>query len=227
MTFQRARSEEQREVRRQAILDTAAAMLAELPVAEISLNELSRRIGLAKSNVLRYFETREAVLLELLNRFLREWLAAIAEELGDPDPDAPAQERAARLAEVLSRSLADRPVLCDLFGAQGSVLEQNVSAEVIARHKRASLATLADATALVRGHVPELGGSAEAYCLQVLVLAGALSAYVPPPASLLAAYRADPTIPVLHAHGSPETTTLHDLLGGAIAMTTTGALPRP
>ena len=51
MTFQRARSEEQRAVRRQAILDTAEAMLAEMPVAALSLNELSRRVGLAKSNV--------------------------------------------------------------------------------------------------------------------------------------------------------------------------------
>lgn len=41
-TFQRARSEEQRAQRRQAILDTTAAMLAEMPVAQVSLNELSR-----------------------------------------------------------------------------------------------------------------------------------------------------------------------------------------
>src|SRR5262249_61986031 len=65
--FQRARSEEQRAARRQAILGTAAAMLAEMPVAQVTLNELSRRAGLAKSNVLRYFESREAVLLELLD----------------------------------------------------------------------------------------------------------------------------------------------------------------
>jgi AcrR family transcriptional regulator len=42
-------------------------MLTEMPVAQITLNELSRRVGLAKSNVLRYFESREAVLLELLD----------------------------------------------------------------------------------------------------------------------------------------------------------------
>ena len=34
--FQRARSEEQREARRQAILGTAAAMLAEMPVADFT-----------------------------------------------------------------------------------------------------------------------------------------------------------------------------------------------
>ena len=88
--FQRARSEEQRELRRRAILDTAAAMLAALPVADLSLNELSRRVGLAKSNVLRYFESREAVLLELLDHFLQEWLTELAGELASLLGGAPA-----------------------------------------------------------------------------------------------------------------------------------------
>src|SRR3569833_320077 len=86
MTFQRARSAEQREERRRTILDTALAMLDEMPVADVTLNELSRRVGLAKSNVLRYFESREAVLLELLARALREWLVALEDALPAPDP---------------------------------------------------------------------------------------------------------------------------------------------
>src|SRR4051812_50004066 len=56
-------------------------MLAEMPVAALSLNELSRRVGLAKSNVLRYFESREAVLLELLDAAWREWLVALEDAL--------------------------------------------------------------------------------------------------------------------------------------------------
>ena len=53
-------------------------MLAEMPVAEVTLNELSRRAGLAKSNVLRYFESREAVLLELLDSAWRTgWCSSI------------------------------------------------------------------------------------------------------------------------------------------------------
>ncbi|GIE83465.1 TetR family transcriptional regulator [Actinoplanes philippinensis] len=220
MTFQRARSEEQREIRRRAILDTAAAMLDEMPVTEVSLNELSRRVGLAKSNVVRYFETREAVLLELLTRFLREWLAVLAGELAAGiDPRLPATDRAGLLTGILTRSLADRPVLCGLFGAQGGVLEQNVSVEVVTRHKRESLEILDAATTLIREHVPELGDGARAYCLQVLVLAGALSAALPPPAGVLAAYQADPSLAVLH-------TDLHDALHVAVTMTTLGALPR-
>src|SRR5713101_5413614 len=127
-TFQRARSEEQREVRRRAILDAAAAMLAEMPVAQITLNELSRRIGLAKSNVLRYFESREAVLLELLDSAWQEWLAQLEENLGGAvDAGAPPADRGDQLAAALATSLASQPVLCDLISAQAAVLERNVS----------------------------------------------------------------------------------------------------
>ena len=173
MTFQRARSEEQREIRRRAILDTAAAMLDEMPVAELSLNELSRRVGLAKSNVLRYFESREAVLLELLDDFLGSWLAELADELAaGVEPQAPPEVRAGQLAEILSQSLAERAVLCDLFGAQGGVLEHNVSVEVVKRHKRSALARLAAMSDLMRRHLPELGDGAQLFCLMSLVSAG-------------------------------------------------------
>ncbi|ROO88125.1 TetR family transcriptional regulator [Actinocorallia herbida] len=220
MTFQRARSEEQREVRRRAILDTAAAMLDEMPVAEVSLNELSRRVGLAKSNVLRYFESREAVLLELLDAFLGTWLAELSDELAaGVEAQAAPEARAHQLAEILSRSLAERVVLCDLFGAQGGVLEHNVSVEVVKRHKRASLTRLADMTGLVRRHLPELGDDVQMFCLMSLVSAGALSAYVPPPPSLLAAYADEPALGVLHME-------LHDALRAAITATLVGVLPR-
>src|ERR1700744_6637772 len=76
-TFQRARRPEQREARRQAILDVAEAMLAHDPTAEISLREISRRVGLATSNVLRYFESREAIFLDLLARQSTGWLGEL------------------------------------------------------------------------------------------------------------------------------------------------------
>src|SRR3954451_10825730 len=101
MTFQRARTEEQREVRRRTILDMASAMLEEMPVAALSLNELSRRVGLAKSNVLRYFETREAVLLELLDAAWREWLDGLAAELRGGAPGAAVDERVEQVATAI------------------------------------------------------------------------------------------------------------------------------
>lgn len=220
MTFQRARSEEQRTTRRRAILGTAAGMLDEMSVAEVSLNELARRVGLAKSNVLRYFESREAVLLELLDDFLGSWLSELAKTLAAGIAAHAAQEvRAVQLATILSQSLADRPVLCGLFGAQAGVLERNVSVEVVKRHKRASIAKLAEMSELVRRHVPELGGHAQLFCLMSLATAGALSAYFPPPPSLLAAYVDEPALAVLRQE-------LFDALRDAFKLTLLGGLPR-
>ncbi len=220
MTFQRARTEEQREIRRQAILDMASAMLDEMPVAAVTLNELSRRVGLAKPNVLRYFESREAVLLELLDRFLREWLTELEGELAaGTNENLPMPERAGAVAGILSRSLSGRVVLCDLFGAQSSVLEHNVSVEVVARYKRASLDRLTTMTALLLKYLPELGENATLFSLQTMLTAGALPAYSTPPPSLRAAYQAEPDLARLHLE-------LKDYLEQALTAMLLGALPR-
>ncbi|WP_282089381.1 TetR/AcrR family transcriptional regulator [Streptomyces tendae] len=193
--FQRARSEEQRGIRRQAILDTTAAMLEEMPIGEISLNELSRRVGLAKSNVLRYFESREAILLELLDRAWQQWVADLpALAQAGIDQGAPASRRAEQFAAVIAASLAQRHVLCDLLSAQAGVLEHNVSPQVAARYKRAAVANVADIAAVTHQHLPELGDSAAQLTATMIMAIGAVWTHARPSPAMLAAYEADPSL---------------------------------
>lgn len=134
VTFSRARNDEQRATRAAAILSTADAMLREMRVSDLTLNELARRVGLAKSNVLRYFSSREAVLLHLLDRETRAWLDDVEARLdGRREPEA--------IADAIASSAAARPVFCDLTASSAGVLERNVSAEVATDYKRASLET--------------------------------------------------------------------------------------
>ncbi|MBV9793367.1 MAG: TetR/AcrR family transcriptional regulator [Actinobacteria bacterium] len=203
--FQRARSAEQREVRRHAILDTAAAMLSEMPAADITLNELSRRVGLAKSNVLRYFESREAVLLELLAAQWQEWLTALAADLGEGvTAGAPVANRGDAVAAVLAISLAARPVLCDLISAQAAVLERNVSPQIAATYKRSTLAGFGDLGTLLGRHLPELGDQ-DTWRLAgaTVITAGALWQQCQPSAAMLAAYEADPDLAALRLDFTP------------------------
>jgi AcrR family transcriptional regulator len=190
-----------------------------MPVAEVTLNELSRRVGLAKSNVLRYFESREAVLLELLRGALRTWLAEVAGELAaGVDPRLPARERGDQLAAVLARSLARHTVLCDLIHTQAGVLEHNVSVEVVVRHKRSTIASIDAAIDLVRHHLPEIGDGARTVCVLTFILAGALSTYRQPSASSLAAYEVDPSLAELHLDvASSLENAVATLIAGALA----------
>ena len=163
-TFQRARSDEQREIRRQAILRVAAEMVAEMPVADLSLNELSRRVGLAKSNVLRYFESREAVLLELLDSAWRDWLARLAEALPERvDATASASTRYPQIAATITASLVDDRLFCELISVSSAVLEHNVSPDVARRYKLAAIANTTALADLVRDQLGELSPEGATY----------------------------------------------------------------
>jgi AcrR family transcriptional regulator len=195
-TFQRARSEEQRAVRSQAILETAASMLEEMPVADISLNELSRRVGLAKSNVLRYFESREAVLLELLGLSLHEWLEHMTAALPSAiRRRAGFTRRAEEVATAIAGSLVQRAVLCDLMAAQAAVLEHNVSPEAIVRSKLATIADAESFAVLVRTALPEFSeDDAWKYVMATWLMTSALWAYRRPPEAVVDACAADPRL---------------------------------
>ncbi|MFD5896603.1 MULTISPECIES: TetR family transcriptional regulator [unclassified Streptomyces] len=210
-TFQRARNEEQRAQRRQAILDTTASMLTEMPVAQVSLNELSRRVGLAKSNVLRYFESREAVLLELLDVACREWLEHLEGALASGvDAGAPLPERGDQVAAVVAGSLGDRPVLCDLTSSQAAVLERNVSPAVAADFKRTAIANVGALAGSVRARVPELGEEdALRFAALCVMTTGSIWTHTQPSAAMLAAYEADPSLAALRIE---FTATLREVL---------------
>jgi AcrR family transcriptional regulator len=199
-TFQRARTDEQRAVRSQAILDTAAAMLQEMPVADLSLNELSRRVGLAKSNVLRYFDSREAVLLELLHSSFREWLAHLAAELPSAiRRRAGFKRRAEQLATAITGSLVERAVLCDLMSTQAAVLEHNVSVEAITRYKLAVLTDAEVLAGLVSDALPELSqDDAWRYTVGIWLMTSALWAHARPPEAVLQACAADERLEKTH-----------------------------
>ncbi len=128
MAYQRARSPEHKLERREAILAAARSLASERSVREVSLGDIARRVELAKSNLLRYFESREDIFLTLL---LREWRAWNAEASAPLDTG---------VAPVLARTLAARPLLCDLLSEQAAVLERNVSAETVRAFRAETIA---------------------------------------------------------------------------------------
>ena len=175
-TFQRARRPEQREQRRQAILDAAEELLTVRPAAEVSLRELSRKLDWSKTNVVRYFETREGVFLELLNRLIRQWIDEFDQELEGAWSPAPVTlfDRRRLVTTVWARSLAGRPLLCELWSMLSAVLERNVSVDSIRAFKLAESEHRARLAGIVGTRLPELTPSATAQLVSasIVVVAG-------------------------------------------------------
>lgn len=142
--------------RRAAIPDTARAMLAEKSVTDISLRELSDRVGLAKSNVLRYFDSREAIFLEVLDEECRSWLADLESRLGKLRARNSGYANEIRVGTTMAESLAERRLLCELLSAMAGVLERNISLESARDFKARTVANIAALGELVARHLPWL-----------------------------------------------------------------------
>lgn len=160
--FQRARSPEQQQLRRTAILDAAREMLDHRPTAEVSLRELSRHVGLSKSNVVRYFPTREAVFLAVLVEDWLAWLFDLETALPTADSRRRPQDQNQLVAAAIAQTLSEHPRFCDLLASCPSVLEHNVPVETARVFKSAAKVNLVRLAELIASRVPRLS-DAEAF----------------------------------------------------------------
>jgi len=155
-SFQLARRPEQLEARRSAILSSARELLTEKRVADISLRELSDHVGLAKSNVLRYFDSREAVFLEVLDEEYRWWLDEVGDRLGRPAARKRDYASERRVATILADTLIARPLLCELLASMASVLERNISENFARDFKARAMGHIDVLARLVAAQLPWL-----------------------------------------------------------------------
>ena len=131
-SFQRAREPGQKEQRRADLLAAAAALLAGGGPDAVTLSAIARDAGLAKSNVYRYFESREQILLEILIEDELAWLGELERALA---PLAGSGDAAA-VAAAVARTIAARPATCALIAVVAAVLEHNLSEATVLEHKR-------------------------------------------------------------------------------------------
>jgi AcrR family transcriptional regulator len=195
-TFQRARRPEQKQQRQAAILDAARQLALRDGVRNVSLTDIAERVCIHKSALLRYFETREQIFLELTAQAWHEWARAVHARLDgvSPGPDGPAGP-AGLVADVMARSFADRPLLCDLIPHTALNLERHVSVEAVRRYKLTSLGAIGEVVRVVHRILPEL---TETECTEFVsamaTLAGALWQIANPPEPLAQLYATDPEL---------------------------------
>ncbi|MDG4783541.1 TetR family transcriptional regulator [Micromonospora sp. WMMD961] len=188
--FQRARRPEHKEQRREAILAAARLLGARDGVRSVSLTDIATEVGIHKSAILRYFETREEIYLHLTAAGWSSWSDAVRAELDGAHEVAPE-----RLAAILATTLAERPLFCELLSHVSLNLERHVSAEAVHAFKLTGLAAVDDISAQAAGALPPLGQhGARDLVTTVTALAAALWQAAHPPETLAALYLRDPRL---------------------------------
>jgi AcrR family transcriptional regulator len=155
--YLRARSAEQKEERRRHLLDTARSLLLEIPnLRDLGINELARRAQMTKSNVYRYFESSEAILLDVLIEEFMQWRAELRAALSR---DRRRSGTIEHIAQAFSATVAARPLMCRLTSIFPSILEHNVSAERMAQFKGGLLAVRKETALDFHGCIPSISPS--------------------------------------------------------------------
>jgi AcrR family transcriptional regulator len=189
-TFQRARSPEHKAQRREAILAASARLAERDGVRQVTLADIADEVGIHKSALLRYFQTREEIFLELTARAWREWAQHTSEDLAGVAPgDADAT------AAVLAAGFAARPLLCDLIPHTALNLERHASLQAVRAYKHTSLGAVeAVATALGAPLADLSANERRELVTAVALLAGAMYQIATPPPALAQLYEAEPRL---------------------------------
>lgn len=117
----RATSEAAKAERRNGILAAAAEAFDRLGYADVSMNWLAERAGVAKGTLYLYFPTKESVFLGVYRRELARWFDAVDAGLASlPKSDI------ARTVGLLVDCLADQPRLTALAAVLHGMLERNI-----------------------------------------------------------------------------------------------------
>ncbi len=116
---QRAKSPQQKALRRQQILAAAAHCFPERGFHRVHLSDIAAQIGITKAALYRYFASKEQLFLALY----LEHLQALLDDAETLSVDAPEQA-----AGVCAQLLSQHPTFCHLNAILHTVLEQNLSA---------------------------------------------------------------------------------------------------
>ena len=128
----RARSPEDKQQRRQDILGHAWKLFQARSWAELTMSDVAEASGLSKAALYRYFETKEALFLEVEAARLGEWLQVLGTELDRlPRPASPEA-----VGTLVADSLVARPGLPRLLALLHVSLEQNVPFDAALAFKR-------------------------------------------------------------------------------------------
>jgi AcrR family transcriptional regulator len=199
LDFERARTPEAKRARQERILAAAARLAAASSVREVTASAIADEIGMHKSAMLRYFETREDIFLQLAGDAWGEWSTAVRAELehlaarpatGRHELDQTARE----IAAALAHSLVARPLFCDLLAHTPLNLERNVSLEKVKAFKTRALAAVAEIGSALCTVTPLLLDQACSVVATTTSMAAAMWQMAAPGTKLRAFYESEPEL---------------------------------
>ena len=158
---QRAVQPNQKQERRQVILDAALARFQTSSYEAVSMAAVADAAGVAKGTVYLYFKTKEELFLALQTQAFEAWFGAVDDSLyATPGPLAVQQ-----FVQIIDNALEANPQMVRLIAILHTTLEQNIDFAAALAFKQMLAEHVRQTGALLESCLPFLGAGAGAQLL--------------------------------------------------------------
>lgn len=131
MDFKRTRTEKQMESKQAEILNTCATLYDEARAEGVTIKAISERTTFSRPSIYNYYETKEEILLDLLQREYTEFAEEV--ELGLGETDNMTRET---FCHIMTDALIRREKMLRLMSVDLNSIENNVSDERLVAFKK-------------------------------------------------------------------------------------------
>ena len=211
---QRARTLEDKDLRRSHLLQAAAELFAQTNFDGVTIANMAQRAGVAKGTAYLYFSCKEAVFLELVQTELILWEADLRLAL----QALPSKRSADAVPSAIARTLSPRPMLGRLLVLLHSVIEPQLDLESAHAFK----IFLRDLVGRISGslvqHIPGLSAEqAATLVMQIHALVISVTQLASPPPVIAQVLAADASLQLMCVDFEPFlAATLSTLLRGTL-----------
>ena len=154
MNWQRARTDEKKNERKEAIYQAALTLFKKKGYDKVSFNGIAVEAGFTKSNMYRYFSSKDDIFLNVFADLFEQWVGDFSQQLQTLEQEAAAKD----FAVLWLKTLLSQPKLLDLMPILFTSLERNSSFEQLLAFKRLSMNLLYRLTLDITRIYPDIAG---------------------------------------------------------------------
>ncbi len=130
MKFERARTDEQIELRIEEILSTAVEIFEKDGIDKITFFEISKKTKFTRPTIYKYFKTKEEIMLRLIIRYMENYVVFF-KSFFEHDRLYSKDE----VAEALTQAFLYAPKFMELYINLYTSIEKNVSVDAFTKYK--------------------------------------------------------------------------------------------
>ncbi|SON52586.1 TetR/AcrR family transcriptional regulator [Vibrio tapetis] len=154
MNWQRARTDETKHQRREAITQAAFTLFKQNGYDGVSFNNIAAEAGFTKSNMYRYFSSKDEIFLSIFAELFNDWFTDCMTSLKTLTTNAEPETFASHWVNTL----VAHPRFLDLTPLMFTSLEKNSAYDQLLEFKRLSMALLFQLAEEITRIYPKIAG---------------------------------------------------------------------